>query len=60
MTAREFFPGERVQYRSHPFAETEHGTVVRWNDSGTLVFVQFEGAPQAKACHPRDLIRRVS
>ena len=55
MVTREFYPGERVAYRTHEFATIECGTVARWNNDGTLVFVLFDGSPQPKSCRPEDL-----
>lgn len=55
-----FAPGDGVVYRSHPGAVAEDGTVVRWNDSRTFVFVLFVGDRHAKACAPSMLTRTAS
>jgi hypothetical protein len=57
MTETTFEPGDGVVYRSCPGGPAEDGTVVRWNDKRTLVFVLFVGDRTAKACPPSMLAR---
>jgi hypothetical protein len=50
-----FNAGDRVTYETDTVEED--GVVVRWNDSGTMVFVRFDTkwGGGIKACNPRDL-----
>ena len=57
LPAPDFAPDDGVVYRPYPGAPGEDGTVVRWNDSGTMVFVLFVGDRTPKECRPEDLER---
>ena len=47
-----FEPKQRVIFRAFMAAQPEHGVVVRWNNSRSLVFVLFDGDTAPKAVDP--------